>query len=102
MKTIIPSKAPICCVIPPNSWSTTDVSLSESSRVVFPWSTWPITHTTGGRGFRASGGAGGARTASLFYLGYHSQDVLYTIDSMSSIKVQSKVKEKFNHICKTI
>ena len=40
--------APICWVIPPCSLDTTFVSLSESRREVFPWSTWPIIVTTGG------------------------------------------------------
>ena len=45
---LLPEKAPICCVIPPASPATTDVLLSVSSRVVLPWSTWPIIVTTGG------------------------------------------------------
>ena len=40
----------MCCVIPPASVSTTDVSRIASSSVVLPWSTWPMIVTTGGRG----------------------------------------------------
>ena len=46
----LPEKAPICCVIPPASPAATDVLLKVSSRVVLPWSTWPIIVTTGGLG----------------------------------------------------
>ena len=42
--------APMCCVIPPASVSTTDVSRIASRSVVLPWSTWPMIVTTGGRG----------------------------------------------------
>ena len=42
--------APMCCVIPPASVSTTDASRIASRSVVFPWSTWPMIVTTGGRG----------------------------------------------------
>ena len=40
----------MCCVIPPASVSTTEVSRIASSSVVLPWSTWPMIVTTGGRG----------------------------------------------------
>ena len=46
--------APMCCVIPPASVSTTDASRIASSSVVFPWSTCPMIVTTGGRGARSS------------------------------------------------
>ena len=39
----------MCCVIPPNSWSTTLDLRSASNNVVLPWSTCPIIVTTGGR-----------------------------------------------------
>ena len=45
----------MCCVIPPASEAATAVCLRLSSRVVFPWSTCPITATTGGRGTREAG-----------------------------------------------
>ena len=47
--------APICWVIPPASRSVTRVERIASSRDVLPWSTWPITQTTGGRGTRFFG-----------------------------------------------
>src|SRR5437016_3215128 len=40
----------MCCVIPPASPPATLVRRMESSRVVLPWSTWPMMVTTGGRG----------------------------------------------------
>ena len=46
--------APMCCVIPPASVSTTAASRIASSSVVLPWSTWPMIVTTGGRGARSS------------------------------------------------
>src|SRR5882672_8243286 len=42
--------APMCWVMPPNSRSATLVVRIASSSEVLPWSTWPITVTTGGRG----------------------------------------------------
>ena len=39
----------MCCVMPPNSPATTSVSRMASSSFVLPWSTWPMTVTTGGR-----------------------------------------------------
>lgn len=57
----LPLKAPICWVIPPNSWSTTFDFLRASNSVVFPWSTCPIIVTTGGRGLRVEGSAGGLK-----------------------------------------
>ena len=49
--------APMCCVIPPNSRSATLVVRIASSSDVLPWSTWPMTVTTGGRGRRWVGSA---------------------------------------------
>ncbi|RNA03221.1 hypothetical protein BpHYR1_036322 [Brachionus plicatilis] len=48
-------KAPMCWVIPPNSLSTMWLSRRESSKVVLPWSTWPIMVTTGGLVTRLEG-----------------------------------------------
>ena len=45
----VPENAPICCVMPPNSWSTMWECRMASKRVVFPWSTCPMIVTTGGR-----------------------------------------------------
>ena len=39
--------APMCCVIPPASVSTTFDSRIASRSVVLPWSTWPMIVTTG-------------------------------------------------------
>ena len=44
----------MCCVIPPASLATTFVSLKASSRDVLPWSTWPITVTTGALGNKSA------------------------------------------------
>ena len=41
----------MCWVIPPCSPETTLVLLKASKSEVFPWSTWPIIVTIGGRGF---------------------------------------------------
>ena len=41
--------APMCCVMPPNSCSVTRVFRMVSRSDVFPWSTCPMTVTTGGR-----------------------------------------------------
>ena len=39
--------APICCVMPPASPAATFVFLMASRSEVLPWSTWPMTVTTG-------------------------------------------------------
>ena len=39
----------MCCVMPPASRSATRVVRIASSRLVLPWSTWPMTVTTGAR-----------------------------------------------------
>ncbi len=44
----------MCWVIPPASPATTLAWRMRSSRSVLPWSTWPMTVTTGGRGRRSS------------------------------------------------
>ena len=44
----------MCCVIPPASVATTEVSRIASSSEVLPWSTWPMIVTTGGRAVRSS------------------------------------------------
>ena len=41
--------APMCCVMPPCSVAVTFDSRIASSRLVLPWSTWPMIVTTGGR-----------------------------------------------------
>ncbi len=45
----------MCCVMPPASPETTFVSRIASSRLVLPWSTWPMIVTTGARAMRSSG-----------------------------------------------
>ena len=47
--------APMCCVMPPASPPATFVSRIASRSVVLPWSTWPMTVTTGTRATRSSG-----------------------------------------------
>ena len=54
-----PLKAPMCCVMPPNSWSTILDFLRWSRSVVLPWSTWPMMVTTAGRFTRTLGSGGG-------------------------------------------
>ena len=44
----------MCWVMPPASRSTTLDSRMRSSRLVLPWSTWPMTTTTGARSTRSS------------------------------------------------
>ena len=44
----------MCWVIPPASPAATSVSRIASSSEVLPWSTWPMTATTGGRSTRSS------------------------------------------------
>ena len=39
----------MCCVMPPASRSATRAERIASSSVVLPWSTWPMTVTTGAR-----------------------------------------------------
>ena len=45
----------MCCVMPPASRSATRVSRMASSSDVLPWSTWPMTVTTGARSLMSSG-----------------------------------------------
>jgi len=47
----------MACVMPPASPSMTLVCRIASSSEVLPWSTWPMTVTTGARGFRFRGSA---------------------------------------------
>ncbi|CAK7064684.1 MAG: hypothetical protein MEEGG_02920 [Eggerthella lenta] len=46
--------APMCWVMPPASPSVTLVLRIASSSEVLPWSTWPMTTTTGSRGWSSS------------------------------------------------
>mmetsp|Transcript_16285 Transcript_16285/g.49376 ORF Transcript_16285/g.49376 Transcript_16285/m.49376 type:complete len:505 (-) Transcript_16285:542-2056(-) len=54
--------APIACVMPPASPAATSVVRSASSSEVFPWSTCPMTVTTGGRRTSDSGGSSSSTT----------------------------------------
>lgn len=51
---VLTANAPIFCVMPADSVPATLDVRSASRRVVFPWSTCPITLTTGGLGVRLS------------------------------------------------
>ena len=44
----------MCCVIPPASPAATFVWRIASRSEVLPWSTWPMTVTTGARGTRGA------------------------------------------------
>ena len=57
------SLAPMCWVIPPRSPAATSVVRIASSRLVLPWSTWPITVTIGARGWRSAGSSSSNRTS---------------------------------------
>ena len=67
------SLAPMCWVMPPRSPAATSVVRIASSRLVLPWSTWPMTVTMGARGCSFDGivlleedllgGLGGGRLA---------------------------------------
>ena len=77
----------MCCVIPPASVSTTDVSRIASSSVVLPWSTWPMIVTTGGRGCEvssASSKASGSSSSSAACLIVTSRSSSAAISSTSS------------------
>ncbi len=46
---VVTSDAPMCWVMPPRSPAATVVERMASSRLVLPWSTWPMTVTIGAR-----------------------------------------------------
>ena len=58
----------MCCVMPPNSPATTSVSRIASSSLVLPWSTWPMTVTTGGRGTSADSSTSSSSSSSQLVL----------------------------------
>ena len=79
--------APMCCVIPPASVSTTDASRIASSSVVLPWSTWPMIVTTGGRGTRSSSASSnsvGSSSSSAACLIVISRETSVAMSSTSS------------------
>ncbi len=55
LPSFVISEAPMCWVIPPRSPAATAVLRMASRRLVLPWSTWPMTVTIGGRGWRSAG-----------------------------------------------
>ena len=69
----------MCCVIPPASVVTTDDSRIASSRVVLPWSTWPMIVTTGGRETRSASSSSKTTSSSS-----SSSSVCWTMISRSS------------------
>ena len=50
LPSLTTSLAPMCWVMPPRSPAATSVARMASSRLVLPWSTWPMTVTIGARG----------------------------------------------------
>ena len=59
----VTSLAPMCWVMPPRSPAATSVDRSASSRLVLPWSTWPMTVTIGARGWSSAGSSSSKRTS---------------------------------------
>ena len=57
------SDAPMCWVMPPRSPAATSVDRMASSRLVLPWSTWPMTVTIGARGCSFFGSSSSKRTS---------------------------------------
>mmetsp|Transcript_1719 Transcript_1719/g.3607 ORF Transcript_1719/g.3607 Transcript_1719/m.3607 type:complete len:330 (-) Transcript_1719:308-1297(-) len=55
-------EAPMCCVMPPASPAATSDERSASSSDVLPWSTWPITVTTGGRRSKSAEASSSSKT----------------------------------------
>ena len=63
---VVTSDAPMCWVMPPRSPAATVVERMASSRLVLPWSTWPITVTIGARATRSpSSSASSSQSCSL-------------------------------------
>ena len=60
---VVISDAPMCCVMPPRSPAATWVVRMASSRLVLPWSTWPITVTIGARATRSASSSSSYRTS---------------------------------------
>ena len=78
LPSISTTDAPMCWVMPPASLATTPVSRMASRSDVLPWSTWPMTVTTGGRGLRSS-------SLSWYTTAYSSSgDTTRTLRPMSS------------------
>ena len=63
---VVTSDAPMCWVMPPRSPAATVVERIASSRLVLPWSTWPMTVTIGARSTRlASSSASSSQSCSF-------------------------------------
>ena len=60
---VVTSDAPMCWVMPPRSPAATWVVRMASSRLVLPWSTWPMTVTIGARGTRSASSSSSYRTS---------------------------------------
>ena len=65
LPSFVTSDAPMCWVIPPRSPAATVVLRIASSRLVLPWSTWPMTVTIGGRGSSRAGSSSPSRVGSF-------------------------------------
>ena len=71
--------APMCWVIPPASPAATRVLRIWSSRLVLPWSTWPMTVTTGalsGNGWPSSSSSGPAAAVATGSAGSPGESVV--------------------------
>ncbi|TNN21770.1 hypothetical protein EYF80_068118 [Liparis tanakae] len=74
----------MCCVMPPASVEATWLLRRPSSRVVLPWSTWPMMVTTGGRGARRDGSPGGLKGQSLAHRNFIPDRVTTSLTHCSS------------------
>ena len=62
---VVTSDAPMCWVMPPRSPDATVVERMASSRLVLPWSTWPMTVTIGARATRLASSSSSSNRTSL-------------------------------------
>ena len=74
----------MCCVMPPASVETTEVSRIASSSDVLPWSTWPMIVTTGARGSRSAASSSNTSAAST-----SSAACVIVISRSSSVPISS-------------
>ncbi len=77
----------MCCVMPPASPLATRVRRIVSSSDVLPWSTWPITVTTGGRGTAFITGACSVSTSNASGSSSFAAFALWPISSTTIIAV---------------
>ena len=87
----------MCCVIPPASPATTLVFLIASSSEVLPWSTWPMTVITGGRGFNSS-----SLSSTESITSSTSESDTRTILCPNSSTISSAVSASIDWFCVTI